>query len=68
MSVSIKDIAKAAGVSHSTVSRVLSDHPRISLETKERIRRLATEMGYSPNAVARSLVTQCTSIIGLAVA
>ncbi len=68
MSVSIKDIAKAAGVSPSTVSRALSDHPRISLETKERIRRLATEMGYSPSAVARSLVTQRTFIIGLAVA
>jgi len=68
MSVSIKDIAKVAGVSPSTVSRALSDHPRISLETKERIRRLATEMGYSPSAVARSLVTQRTSIIGLAVA
>jgi DNA-binding LacI/PurR family transcriptional regulator len=68
MNVSIKDIARAAGVSPSTVSRALSDHPRISLETKERIRRLATEMGYSPSAVARSLVTQRTSIIGLAVA
>ncbi len=68
MSVSIKDIAKAAGVSPSTVSRALSDHPRISLETKERIRRLAAEMGYSPSAVARSLVTQRTSIIGMAVA
>jgi DNA-binding LacI/PurR family transcriptional regulator len=68
MSVSIKDIAKAASVSPSTVSRALSDHPRISLETKERIRRLATEMGYSPSAVARSLVTQRTSIISLAMA
>ena len=68
MTVSIKDIAKAAGVSPSTVSRALSDHPRISLETKERIRRLAAEMGYSPSAVARSLVTQRTSIIGMAVA
>jgi DNA-binding LacI/PurR family transcriptional regulator len=68
MSVSIKDIAKVAGVSPSTVSRALSDHPRISLKTKERIRRLATEMGYSPSAVARSLVTQRTSIIGLAMA
>ncbi|MCK4316267.1 MAG: LacI family DNA-binding transcriptional regulator, partial [Anaerolineae bacterium] len=38
MEVSIKDIAKAAGVSPSTVSRALSDHPRISTKTKERIR------------------------------
>jgi LacI family transcriptional regulator len=46
MAISIKDIAKAAGVAHSTVSRALSDHPRISQETKDRIRRLAEEMGY----------------------
>ncbi|RKY64915.1 MAG: LacI family transcriptional regulator, partial [Candidatus Latescibacterota bacterium] len=41
MSVSIKDIAKAAGVSPSTVSRALRDHPRISQQTKEYICRLA---------------------------
>jgi len=67
MAISIKDVAHKAGVSPSTVSRALSDHPRISRETKERIRRLATEMGYSPSAVARSLVTKRTRIIGLAV-
>ncbi|MFQ5594835.1 MAG: LacI family DNA-binding transcriptional regulator [Anaerolineae bacterium] len=67
MAISIKDVARKAGVSPSTVSRALSDHPRISRETKERIRRLATEMGYSPSAVARSLVTKRTHIIGLAV-
>ena len=68
MPVSIKDIAKEAGVSPSTVSRALSDHPRISPETKERIRHLATEMGYSPSVVARSLVTKRTCTVGLAVA
>lgn len=68
MAISIKDIAEKAEVSPSTVSRALSDHPRISRETKERIRRLATEMGYSPSAVARSLVNKRTCIIGLAVA
>ena len=67
MEVSIKDIAKAAGVSPSTVSRALSDHPRISLETKERIRGLAEEMGYTPSLLARSLVTQDTATIGVVI-
>jgi DNA-binding LacI/PurR family transcriptional regulator len=67
MAVSIKDIAKAAGVSPSTVSRALSDHPRISEETKERIRRLAQEMEYTPSLVARSLVTRDTATIGVVI-
>ncbi|MEE9616045.1 MAG: LacI family DNA-binding transcriptional regulator [Anaerolineae bacterium] len=67
MEVSIKDIAKAAGVSPSTVSRALSDHPRISLETKERIRGLAEEMEYTPSLLARSLVTQDTATIGVVI-
>ena len=49
MSVSIKDIAQAAGVSPSTVSRALHDHPRISQETKTRIHELARELGYTPS-------------------
>lgn len=67
MPVSIKDIAKAAGVSPSTVSRALSDHPRISDETKERIRRLAQETGYTPSLLARSLVTRDTATIGVVI-
>ncbi len=67
MRVSIKDIAKAAGVSHSTVSRALSDSPLIKAETKARIQRLAQEMGYSPDAIARSLVTQRTHTVGVVV-
>jgi DNA-binding LacI/PurR family transcriptional regulator len=66
-SVSIKDIAKAAGVSTSTVSRALHHHPRISEETATRIRRLAQEMGYSPSLPARSLVTRHTATIGLVI-
>ena len=67
MSVSIKDIAKVAGVSHSTVSRALHDSPLISEETKARIQRLAQEMGYSPSAIARGLVTKSTQALGLVV-
>ncbi len=66
-SVSIKDIAKAAGVSHSTVSRALSDSPLVKPETKARIQRLAHDMGYSPDARARSLVKGQTRTVGVVV-
>jgi DNA-binding LacI/PurR family transcriptional regulator len=65
--ISIKDIAKNAGVSHSTVSRALRDSPLISLETRQRIQRIAREMDYTPSAIARSLVTRRTNTIGLVV-
>jgi DNA-binding LacI/PurR family transcriptional regulator len=67
MPVSIKDIARAAGVSHSTVSRALADSPLVKEGTKQRVCRLAREMGYSPSAIARSLVTKKTRTIGLVV-
>jgi DNA-binding LacI/PurR family transcriptional regulator len=65
--VSIKDIARSADVSHSTVSRALSDSPLVSAETKERIQRLARQMGYSPDAQARSLVMGRTLTVGVVV-
>ena len=65
--VSIKDIARQAGVSHSTVSRALSDSDLVSAQTKARIRHLASEMGYSPDAQARSLVRGRTMTIGVVV-
>jgi len=65
--VSIEDIARAAGVSHSTVSRALRDSSLISVEVRARIQELAREMGYTPNAIAQSLQTQQTSTIGLVV-
>lgn len=67
MKVSIKDIAHVAGVSHSTVSRALADNPLIAEPTRQRIRRIAQKMGYSPNAIARGLVTRRTHAIGVIV-
>jgi DNA-binding LacI/PurR family transcriptional regulator len=68
MSVSIKDIAEKANVSPSTVSRALNDHPRISIGTKAQIQDLAKTMGYVPSDLARSLVAQRSTTIGLAIA
>lgn len=65
MGATINDVAKAAGVSASTVSRVLSDNPRISEETKQRVRKTIEEMNYYPHAIARSLVNSATNTIGL---
>lgn len=67
MKVSIKDIAARAGVSHSTVSRALSNNPLISEATRRRLQAMAQEMGYSPNAIARGLVRQQTFAIGVIV-
>ena len=65
MPVTIKDIARAAGVSHTTVSRALHGSPAISPETTTRIRQLAQEMGYTPSAVAQSLLARRTQTIGV---
>ncbi|MCS6845984.1 MAG: LacI family transcriptional regulator [Caldilineales bacterium] len=65
--VSIQDIAKVAGVSHSTVSRALRDSPLISLEVRQRIQRLAQEMGYTPNQVAQSLKERRTNTVGVVI-
>lgn len=67
MPVTIKDIAKVAGVSHTTVSRALKRHPAISIETTERIQNIAQQMGYTPSAVAQSLLARRTMTIGMVV-
>ena len=67
MPVTIKDIAKVAGVSHTTVSRALKGHHSIGAETTARIRTLAKEMGYTPSAVAQSLLAQRTRTIGVVI-
>ncbi|MDP4144543.1 MAG: LacI family DNA-binding transcriptional regulator [Bacillota bacterium] len=65
MKITIKDVAKLAGVSPSTVSRVISDSSRISDETKRNVRSVMEELGYYPNAIARSLVSKSTNTIGI---
>jgi DNA-binding LacI/PurR family transcriptional regulator len=67
MSVTIKDLARAAGVSHTTVSRALHDHPAISTETTAKVKDLAVSMGYIPNASARGLKTHRTRALGVIV-
>jgi DNA-binding LacI/PurR family transcriptional regulator len=64
---SIKDVARIAGVSHSTVSRALRNSPRVNSDTIERIRRIAAESGYRASAVGRSLATRRTNTIGVVV-
>ncbi|MBN1445915.1 MAG: LacI family DNA-binding transcriptional regulator [Candidatus Omnitrophica bacterium] len=61
----IKDVAKKAGVSPGTVSKALLDRHDVSNSTKRRVKRVAEEMGYIPNIIARSLVTSKTNTIGL---
>ena len=65
--ITIKDIARELGVSISTVSRALKDHPDISPQTKTLVRELVEKMKYKPNAIALSLRNQRTNIIGVIV-
>lgn len=65
MSVTIKDVAKKAGVSISTVSKVIHDSPTISKATKQRIKEIMKELNYYPNIIGRSLVRQSSFHIGL---
>ena len=67
MPVTIKDIARRAGVAHTTVSRALHGSPLISPEVSERIRKIAEEMHYHPSAAARSLKTHRTKTLGVIV-
>lgn len=63
--VTIKDIAKQLGISPSTVSRALKDHPDISKSTKKAVKELAEKLDYEPNAVALSLLSSKSNNIGL---
>ena len=65
--ISLKDIARELGVSISTVSRALKDHPNISEELKTKVCKLAEEWCYSPNPLAMGLLRQYTRTIGVIV-
>jgi LacI family transcriptional regulator len=65
--ITIKDIARIANVSHTTVSRALNDKSRICRETKEKILSIAKQLNYRPNFVARSLVMKRTKTLGLVI-
>lgn len=67
MSVTIRDVAKAANVAPSTVSRVISDSPHISDKTKRKVQKVMKELGYHLNYNARNLAQQSTKTIGIVV-
>ena len=59
------DVARLAGVSHQTVSRVLNNHPNVRVETARRVRAAIAELGYRPNRAARALVTGRSQLLGV---
>lgn len=65
MRATIKDVAKLAGVSPSTVTRVIQNSSAISQKTKDSVRKAMVELNYHPNLNARSLVSSYTQVIGL---
>lgn len=65
--VSIKDVAKHAGVAISTVSKVLNDYPKISEDTKQKVRTAIEELGYVPNSVASALSSKQSGRVALLV-
>lgn len=64
----IKQVAKAAGVSTQTVSRVINDRPDVAPDTRERILMTIDELGYQPSALARSLIQQRSYTLGVVTA
>lgn len=67
MSATIKDVAKLAEVSISTVSRVINDSKPVSPEARRKVLKAIDELGYKPNEIARSLVTKKSNLIGIIV-
>lgn len=67
MKLTLEKIGKLAGVSRSTVSRVINDYPHIKPEVRERVRRVIEETGYQPNSVARSLASSKSKVLGLVI-
>ena len=67
MARTLDEVAKQAGVSRSTVSRVVNNHPNVSATTRSRVEAAIEESSYRPHAVARSLATNKTNILGMVV-
>ncbi len=65
--LNLEDIARLAGVSRSTVSRVINDHPNVSERTRRKVWRVVREQNFRPNLVARALVTHQTRILSLVI-
>jgi len=65
MAVTLKDVALRAGVSPSAVSRTFTEGASVSDATRKKVTKAATELGYRPNALASSLTTGRTKLIGL---
>ena len=65
MAVTLKDVAERAGVSRSAVSRTFTEGASVSEKTRRKVEKAADELGYSPNALASSLTTGRTKLIGL---
>ncbi len=65
--LTLEDIAKRAGVSRSTVSRVVNDQPNVKKVVRERVKQVIAETGYEPHAAARSLAARRTNVIGLVI-
>ena len=59
------DVARLAGVSHQTVSRVVNDHPNVRPQTRDNVLAAITQLAYRPNAAARTLVTRRTHTLGV---
>lgn len=66
--ITSREVAKLAGVSQATVSRVLHDHPGVRPEMRERVQRVLAQTQYQPNAMARAMKTSQTGSVGVVVA
>ena len=64
-SARLVDIAERAGVSVATASKALHDNPRVSARTRNHVQRIASELAYTPNKLAQSLVSGLTGTVGL---
>src|SRR5690606_34057251 len=65
MNLTIKDIAKMAGVSPATVSKIINNYGEIGKETRKKVEKIIEETGYAPTFSAKSLATKKTKLIGL---